>query len=75
MIDFYAILDHDGSLTTTPFAGQSTSGDWMDGHASVEFLQIRFGHLSTATEMQAATNSDGLKRYFGWLADQGKLPR
>lgn len=58
-----------------PFAGKTDSGEWIEGYVSVSFLQEHFGHLSTATEMQAATESEGLKLYFGWLADQGIIPR
>lgn len=72
--DFQEVLG-EAADAKNPFAGRANNGDWLEGFVSVPFLQEHFGHLSTATEMQAATESEGLKLYFGWLADQGIIPR
>lgn len=74
MTDFTQILGSDDHAPN-PFAGRTEAGKWISGTISVPFLQEHFGHFSTATEMIAATESEGLKLYFEWLADEGKIPR
>ena len=64
-----------GDVTENPFAGRTHDGRWIPGYTRIEYLQSNFGHLDTATEMQSATDSEGLKMYFGWLADNGVIPR
>jgi len=77
MTSFIHILadetDADGNVRN-PYAGRTSDGDWIDGCVSVEFLQEHFGQYDTATEMKAATTSEGLHLYFDWLVQQGKLP-
>lgn len=57
----------------TPYAGKVDNGDWIEGTLSVDFLILNFGGFTTPAEMIAATDSDGLKLFFGWLVDQGIL--
>lgn len=56
-----------------PYAGLD-DGEWLEGTISIDFLKEYFGQYSTATEMKNATESEGLKLYFDWLVEQGKLP-
>lgn len=70
MTEFGKVLPDD----VNPYAGKDANGNWLSGTIDIDFLQQQFGHLSTALEMQAATDSEGLRLYFGWLAEQGILP-
>jgi len=56
-----------------PYAGQTPEGEWIAGTISIPFLQQHFGQYNTASEMKAATQSEGLKLYFDWLVQQGIL--
>ena len=56
-----------------PFAGKTIDGDWVEGAISVDFLNSNFGQYTTATEMKNATESEGLKLFFDYLVEQGKL--
>lgn len=77
-MDFYSILgqaDDDEGQAYNPYAGKNESGAWIDdGKISIDWLNDNFGQFSTAQEMIDATESEGLKLYFAWLRDQGKLP-
>jgi len=44
------------------------------GFISIDFLNANFGQYETASEMKAATTSEGLRLFFDWLVEQGKLP-
>jgi hypothetical protein len=66
-------LDQTMGETYTPFAAKTDKGDWMPGTLSVDFLNANFGKYSTAAEMKAATESEGLKLFFDWLVKEGKL--
>ena len=70
--DFVAIAKGAEELPN-PYAAYTPDGEWLPGFISVEFLQANFGQHTTASEMQAATDSEGLKLFFGWLADQGQI--
>lgn len=75
-MDFWSILAQvDDGIAENPFAGRNEAGDWIPGLISIAFLQQHFGQFSTATEMQAATESEGLKAYFEWLAENGVIPQ
>jgi hypothetical protein len=56
-----------------PFAGKS-GNEWVEGGTSIQFLNDNFGQYSTAQEMIDAAEDEGLKMYFAWLKEQGKLP-
>lgn len=64
-----------GDVIETPFGARKANEDWQPGFISTEYLQEHFGHLDTATEMIEATISEGLKLFFQWLADKGKIPQ
>ena len=70
--DFVAIANGHEEIPN-PYAAYAPDGEWLPGYISVEFLQSNFGQYATASEMQAATDSEGLKLFFGWLADQGQI--
>jgi len=73
-MDFYGALEHiEEGQTVNPFAGKDEQGNWIEGTVSVDFLNAVFGKYSTATEMKNATTSEGLKMFFDWLVEQGKL--
>jgi len=55
-----------------PYAGR-INGEWVEGFISVDFLNNNFGQYSTATEMKNATKSEGLKLFFDYLVQEGKL--
>ena len=55
-----------------PFAGKSGT-EWVEGGTSIRFLNNNFGQYSTAQDMIAATEDEGLKMYFAWLKEQGIL--
>lgn len=70
----FSILDDTGSgNTTNPYAGMSSDGNWIGGEIRIDWLNEHFGQFSTAQEMIDATDSEGLKLYFAWLRDQGKI--
>lgn len=72
-MDFYTISGGEEELFN-PYAGKMIdSGEWIEGTTNVEFLNSNFGHLTTAQDMIDATNSEGLKLFFAWLRDEGKL--
>ena len=75
MTDFYAILTEvEPGQAYNPYAGKDSEGNWLEGYISIDFLNTNFGQYSTATEMKNATESEGLKLFFDWLVEQGKLP-
>lgn len=57
----------------TPYSFQRDA-EWVEGEISISFLNSNFGEYKNATEMKNATTSEGLKLYFDWLAEQGKIP-
>jgi len=57
-----------------PFAAYNTiSKTWVKGTINIQILQDKFGQYDTEQEMINITQSEGLKRYFAWLRDQGIL--
>ena len=75
-MDFTKLPDYpfDGTgQVYNPFAGKDSNGNWIEGGTSKDFLNTNFGQYTTATEMKNATTSEGLKLYFDWLVEQGKL--
>lgn len=74
MTDFSQILTDVGEgQAYNPYAGKTEEGEWIEGTTSIDFLNNFFGQYSTAAEMIAATTSEGLKLFFAWLKEQGKL--
>lgn len=74
-MDFYKIAEFpDSGYIYTPFGGKK-DGKWIDGVLSIEYLNENFGQYETATEMKNATESQGLKLFFDWLVEQGKLQK
>jgi len=74
-MDFYSILDQVmPGEAYSPYAAKTEDGQWLTGTISIDFLNANFSQYSTAQEMIDATSSEGLKLYFAWLKDQGKLP-
>lgn len=60
-------------LIINPYGGKTEEGKWVEGSISIDFLNENFGQYETATEMKNATESEGLKLFFDWLVEQGKL--
>ena len=56
-----------------PYAGKTQNGEWIEGTISIDFLNEHFSQYSTAQEMIDATESEGLKKFFAWLRDEGIL--
>lgn len=75
MADFRTLEEIEPGQAYCPYAARTVDGVWQPGLISIAALQERFGQYDTASEMKAATDSEGLKLYFDWLADQGKIPR
>lgn len=74
-MDFYEILEEiRPGYAYNPYAGKTVDGEWKEGGVSIDFLNEHFGQYSTAEEMINATESEGLKKFFQWLKDEGKLP-
>lgn len=74
-MDFYTILEEVvPGQAANPYAEKDTNGEWVEGFISIDWLNQHFGQYTTAQEMIDATTSEGLKLYFAWLRDQGKLP-
>lgn len=74
MTNFSAILTDVGEGEAyNPYAGKTEEGEWIEGTTSIEFLNNIFGKYDKAAEMIAATTSEGLKLFFAWLKEQGKL--
>jgi hypothetical protein len=70
-MDFSKIANEENEIEN-PYAGQ-VSGDWIDGIINANFLNTNFGEYNTATEMKNATDSEGLKKFFDYLVEQGEL--
>lgn len=68
-MDFSTLKKIDDDYVYNPFAGENGGG------TSIDFLNTNFGQYTTAEEMKGATTSEGLKQFFDWLADEGKIPR
>lgn len=74
MTNFSEILEDVGEgQAYNPFAGKTEDGEWLEGTVSIEFLNTLFSQYSTAAQMIAATTSEGLKLFFGWLKDNGVI--
>lgn len=72
----FSVLEHDeNNLTYNPYAAKTEDGEWIEGYISIDFLNEYFGQYETATEMKNATESEGLRLFFDWLVEQGKLPK
>lgn len=61
------------SYVKNPYAGKN-GDEWIEGGTSIQFLNDKFGQYSTAQEMIDITEDEGLKMFFAWLKEQGKLP-
>lgn len=73
-MDFYDILEEiRPGYAYNPYAAK-VDGEWKEGGVSIDFLNEHFGQYETAEEMKNATTSEGLKLFFDWLVEQGKLP-
>lgn len=73
-MDFATILDEVApGEALNPFAARDENGNWVAGTIGIAWLNEHFGSYTTADEMIAATESEGLKQFFAWLRDQGKL--
>ena len=70
-MDFKTISDENNNIIN-PYAGKSNN-KWIEGIISAEFLDYNFGQYETATEMKNATESEGLKKFFDYLVEEGKL--
>lgn len=68
-MDFSTLRKIDKDYVYNPYAGEG------DGGTLVKYLNEKFSQYETAEEMKGATSSENLKRFFDWLADEGKLPR
>lgn len=73
-MDFYTISNGEDFIYN-PYAGKDSEGNWIEGSTSVIFLNANFGQYTTATEMKKATTSEGLKLFFDYLVEQGKLTK
>ncbi len=65
-------LSDQGNISN-PYAAKTVDGEWLEGFVDAQFLQDNFGQFNTATEMKNATDSEGLKMFFDYLVEQGKL--
>lgn len=73
-MDFYKVLQESAEgESVNPYAAKTKKGKWIEGTISIDFLNKKFGQYKTAEEIINATNSEGLKLYFQWLKDEGKL--
>ena len=73
-MNFYDILEQvEEGQAYNPFAAKTENGEWIEGTISIDFLNTHFGQYSTAQEMIDATESEGLKKFFAWLRDEGIL--
>jgi hypothetical protein len=70
-MDFIKLFDGQ-EFTKNPFAAK-IDGKWIAGEVSVDFLQKNFGQCETVDKMKAATTSEGLKLFFDYLIQDGKL--
>ena len=62
------------NYTYNPY-GSKTEGEWSGGYTSIDYLNSHFGKYGSADDMINSTNIEGLKLFFGWLADNGKIPK
>jgi len=74
-MNFFEILEDISGMgdAYNPYAARDIVGNWIEGTISIDFLNAYFGQYTTAAEMIAATESEGLKLFFSWLRDQGIL--
>lgn len=70
---FDDLSKNEEGLIINPYGGKTEEGKWVEGNISIDFLNETFGQYETATEMKKATTSEGLKLFFDWLVEQGKL--
>ena len=66
-------MANENGLIYYPYSSKK-DGEWITGKINVNFLEKNYGECETATEMKEATNSEGLKLFFDYLAEQGKIP-
>ena len=57
-----------------PYAAKNSNGEWQKGKTDIGFLEKEFGEYETATEMKNNTTSEGLKKFFDYLAEQEEIP-
>ena len=67
-------IETENGYAYNPYGGKENE-EWVEGTISVEFLNNNFGQYSTTTEMKNATESEGLKLFFDYLVQQGKIPK
>ena len=58
-----------------PFAGKTKEGNYFEGETSADFIRDNFGEYETAAEMKKVTESEGLKLFFDYLAEEGHIPK
>ena len=72
-MNFDKIKNEKGEINN-PYAGK-LNGNWFKGTIDVDFLNENFGEYKTATKMKEATESEGLKLFFDYLAEKGHIPK
>lgn len=65
-------LEHVDGYVYNPYAGK-VRGEWKSGGTSIEFLNKMYGHHDTIEEAIENAESEGLKRFFVYLKDEGIL--
>lgn len=73
-MDFKTIANTVDNQIGNPYAAKLNE-KWIEGYISAKFLNNNFGEYETAAEMKNATDSEGLKKFFDYLVEQGKLPQ
>lgn len=75
-MNFYTILievEEGHGQAHNPYAAKTQDGEWLEGTISIDFLNAHFGQYATTQAMIDATENEGLKLFFAWLRDEGKL--
>jgi len=73
-MNFETLTGFGNGQIPNPYAAKLADGTWVTGTTDTAFLNTNFGNYTTATEMKAATTSEGLQMFFGYLAQRGEIP-
>ena len=69
-MDFKKFAEQQSEDIINPYAAKTSTGEWIEGVISIDFLQEHFGHFESLEECIQATESEGLKLFFEYLKAQ-----
>ena len=58
-----------------PYAGRDKKGNWKEGYTSKEFVDKLINKYETLKKIKENIDSEGLIKFFEYLAKKGEIPK